>query len=171
MARPDLVRKLVILNVPHPSAILRELKRNSKQKIRLLYQLFFRLPLLPELFMRLFGRALMRRAGRFKPEEIDAYAHAWSLTPMMNYYRAVPRSRGTLKKLSRTIEMPVLIIWGDREPVFLDANLEDLGAWITDVRIERVPRAGHFVQHDARERVNQLLIDFASTPTTAPRSN
>lgn len=168
MARPELVRKLVILNVPHPAAIARELSRSTRQKLKLLYQLFFRLPVLPELFMRIFGRMLLRRAGRFTRDEVDAYAKQWHLTPMLNYYRAVPRSRGTLKKLFRRIDVPVLIVWGEHEPVFNASAIEDLGAWVTDVRIERIPGAGHFVQHDARERVNEL-ISYAIR-AIAPRS-
>jgi epoxide hydrolase 4 len=169
MARPELVRKLVILNVPHPAAIARELARSTPQKLKLLYQLFFRLPVLPELFMRLFGRLLLRRAGRITRAEADAFARQWrgNLTPMLNYYRAVPRSRGTLKKLFRRIDAPVMIVWSEHEPVFNASALEDLGAWVTNVRIERVAGAGHFVQHDAREEVTRLLIDFASTPATA----
>lgn len=161
MARPELVRKLVILNVPHPAAIARELGRSTRQKLKLTYQLFFRLPALPELFMRLFGRVLLRRAGRITREEADAYARQWALTPMLNYYRAVPRSRGLLRRTLRKIEVPVLIIWSEHEPVFNAAAIEDLGAWVSDVRIERIAGAGHFVQHDARQRVNQLLIEFA----------
>lgn len=143
MARPELVRKLVILNVPHPAAIARELRRSTKQKLKLLYQLVFRLPVLPELAMRLFTR--IRRD---------------SLTPMFNYYRAVPRSRGTLKKLFRRIDVPVMIVWSEREPVFNASAIEDLGAWVADVRIERIPGAGHFVQQDAPARVHELLLDF-----------
>lgn len=169
MMRPDLIRKLVIVNVPPPAAIAREVKRSTRQKLRLLYQLFFRLPLLPELFMRVFGRTLMRAAGDFTREEIDAYAKQWrgSLTTMLNYYRALPRSRGAMRAIFRKLAMPVLILWGGREPVFLASALEDLDAWLTDARIERFPRAGHFVQRDEPERVSQLLIEFASTPATA----
>jgi pimeloyl-ACP methyl ester carboxylesterase len=170
MMRPDLIRKLVIASVPHPAAIAREIKRSNKQKVRLLYQLFFRLPVLPELFMRLFGRKLLRVAGRFTPDEIDAYVKQWrngSLTPMLNYYRALPRSRGALRKIFRKLDMPVLILWGEREPVFLASTIEDMGEWVSDVHIERFPRARHFVQCDEPDRVSQLLIDFASTPATA----
>jgi pimeloyl-ACP methyl ester carboxylesterase len=164
--RPDLMRKLVIASVPHPAAIAREMRRSKKQKLKLTYQLFFRLPVLPELFMRVFGRMLMRMAGPFTPEEIAAYARQWrgSLTTMLNYYRATPRSRGALRKIFRKLEMPVMILWGEREPVFLGSTIEDLGAWVSDVRIERFPRAGHFVQREEPERVSQLLIEFASTP-------
>lgn len=166
MMRPELVRKLVILNVPHPAAIARELQRSSKQKLKLLYQLFFQLPVLPELFMRFGGRTLLRRAGRYSEDEIETYARQWragSLTPMLNYYRAMRGARGEMRKRFRRIEVPVLIIWGEREPVFLASALDDLDAFVADVRIARVPKAGHFVQRDAPERVSELLIEFAKS--------
>ncbi len=160
MARPELVRKLVILNVPHPAAIARELGRSTKQKLKLLYQLFFRLPVLPELFMRMFGLLFFRD-----------YAKDWALTPMLNYYRAVPKSRGMLRKTLRRIDAPVMILWSEREPVFNASAIEDLDAWVTNVRIERIAGAGHFVQNDRREQVNRLLIEFAATPATAQPPN
>lgn len=166
MLRPELVRKLVILNVPHPAAIAREVKRSTRQKLNLLYQLFFQLPLLPELFMRLCGPALLRRAARFSEDEIGAYTQQWrkgSLTAMLNYYRAMRVSRGEMRKRFRRIEVPVLIIWGEREPVFLPSGLDDLNAFVSDVRIERIARAGHFVQRDAPERVSELLCEFAAS--------
>ena len=164
MMRPDLVHRLVILNVPHPAAIARELRRSRRQKAKLLYQLFFQLPVLPELFMRLFGRTLLRRAGRFTREEIDAYATEWrgSLTTMLNYYRAIGKSRTIMRKLFRRIDMPVLILWGEREPVFLDSALDDLGEWVSDVRIERIANAGHFVQTDAPDEVTRHIAGFAA---------
>ncbi|HUR82884.1 MAG TPA: alpha/beta hydrolase [Thermoanaerobaculia bacterium] len=173
MMRPDLVRKLVILNVPHPAAIAREMRRSTKQKVKLLYQLFFQLPLLPEIFMKLFGGLLLRFSGRFTRDEIRAYRQEWrgSLTPMLNYYRAINKSRAAMRKHFRRIDAPTLIVWGEHEPVFQASALDDLGEWVTNVHIERVPRAGHFVQTDAPEEVSRLLIDFASTPATAPPPN
>ena len=171
MIRPDLVRKLVILNVPPPAAIARELRRSWRQRFNVLYQLFFQLPVLPELFMRAFGRLLLHRAGRFTREETAEYRNEWrsSLTPMLHYYRALKRSRGLMRKLFRRIDVPTLILWGEREPVFLPSSLEDLGQWVTDVRIERIPRAGHFVQTDAPERVTELLVDFMRQPSLPGR--
>jgi epoxide hydrolase 4 len=163
MIRPDLVRKLVILNVPHPYAFARELKRSRKQKLRVAYQLFFQLPLLPELFMRVFGRTLLRRGGTFTADELDDYTRMWrgSMRTMLHYYRAMGVTRGQLRPLMRRIDVPVLIIWGEREPVFIPDTLLDLEEWVPDLRIERIPRARHWVHHDAPERVNELLIGFA----------
>jgi len=31
---------------------------------------------------------------------------------------------------------------------------------VPNVRVERLPEATHWVQHDAPERVNELLIEF-----------
>ena len=171
MYRPDLLRKLVIINVPHPAAIARELKRSTRQKVNLLYQLFFQLPVLPELLMRLLGRAFLKRAARYTPDEIDDYLRQWrrgGLTPMLNYYRAIGKSRAEMKKRYSRIEIPTMIIWGGREPVFLPAAIEDIGEWVPNARIERLPGIGHFAQHDAAERVSQLIIEFAATPATAP---
>lgn len=172
MLRPELLRGLVILSVPHPAAIAREVKRSTRQKINLAYQLFFQLPVLPELAMRLFGRAMLRRAARFSEDEIDVYARHWraNATTMLHYYRAMRRlGRGELRKLQRRIDVPALLLMGEREPVFLPSTLEGTGEWVPHVRIEVLRGMGHFLPHDGAETVNPLLIDFArrATPATA----
>jgi pimeloyl-ACP methyl ester carboxylesterase len=165
MIHPDLVSKLVILNVPHPALFARELKRSGKQRAKAAYQLFFQLPVLPELFMRVFGRTLMKKAGRFTPEQIDAFAANWktSMTPMLHYYRAMRRTRGELRKIMRRIDVPTMIIWGEWEPVFVPQTLVGTEEWVPHLRIARVPKAGHFIQNDAPERVNELLLEFLSS--------
>lgn len=162
MMRPDLVRKLVILNVPHPAAFSRELHRRSAQKLRVAYQALFQLPVIPELLMRAFGRWLLSRLGPFTKEQLDDYARAWrgSLTPMFDWYRALRRSRGKLKRLMRRIDAPVLVIWGTREPVFVKETLENVGEWVPDLCVEKIEGAGHFVQHEAAGRVTELLLEF-----------
>lgn len=159
--RPDLVRKLVVINVPHSSAILREVARSNKQKLRLAYQLFFQLPLLPELFMRVFGKALMRRAGRIPPDLIEMYAKQWrtNINSMMNYYRALRLSRNDMRAMPR-IEVPVTIVWGKYEPVFLRGTIENLDKWVANVNVVEV-KAGHFAQHDAFEDVRDVIVATA----------
>jgi epoxide hydrolase 4 len=170
MLRPDLVKRLVIIGVPHPAVFVRELKRSMRQRLRASYNLFFQLPLLPELFMKIFGKMLMRRGARFTRAEIDEYARAWrgSLTTMLHYYRAMPRTRGQLRPMMKRIDMPVLLLWGADEPVFVREAWQDYDEWCPDIRIVRVENAGHFVQTDAPDVVNESVIAFA-TPATAPR--
>lgn len=162
MSRPDLVRRLVVLNLPHPSAISRVLLRSTAQKMRFTYQLFFQLPLLPELMMRLRGRKILRRSGRFTEEDLDRYETAWrgSLKPMLHYYRALPSSRPETKEMTAPLQMPSMLIWGEREPVMLPETVDVTAELVPGIRIERIANAGHFVQTDAPQRVNELLVDF-----------
>ncbi len=165
MMRPELIRKLAVLNTPHPVPFLRELRRSTRQKLKMAYQLLFQPPLLPELLMRPLLPLLLRFGGRFTPEEIREYRKAWrdpaSRRAMANYYRAVRRHRGELRQWMRPIPMPVLLIWGVREPVFLASTTEDFGEYVPDLRIVRVAHAGHFVQTDAPAIVSELLVEFA----------
>lgn len=161
MSRPDLVRRLVVLNIPHPVPFLRELRASRSQKLRLAYQLLFLPPLLPELLMPIVLPRLLRGFSR---EEINEYKKAWAKPGarrgMANYYRAIRRYRGELRPLIHRIDIPTLLIWGEKEPVFTAATLEGMEEWVTDLRIAKIGGAGHFVQTDEPELVTDLLLEF-----------
>lgn len=164
MSRPELVDKLAVLNIPHPVPFLRELRTSRAQKLRMVYQLFFQPPLLPELSMPLLLPLMMRRAGRFTRAEIAEMKTAWrkpgALRGMANYYRAIRRYRGDLKPLVRKLEIPALIVWSEREPVMRPETLEGTEEWVPRLRIAKIAGAGHFVQTDEPEIVNDLLVEF-----------
>jgi pimeloyl-ACP methyl ester carboxylesterase len=163
MTRPELVSKLVILNSPHPVPYARELRRRKEQKLRATYQLLFAMPVVGNLFVRAF-LALMPRAANFTAGELRTMREMWrkpgAIEGMKNYYTAMMRHRSELRKLVRPIDIPTLLIWGERDPVFIRATTEDFGDYVPNLRVERIAKAGHFVQTDAPERVNELLIEF-----------
>jgi pimeloyl-ACP methyl ester carboxylesterase len=164
MLHPEVISKLVILNAPHPAPLSREVKRQFGQKLRLSYQLFFQPPRVPEMLLPFVLPQMMKRAGRFTPEEIDRYREAWrkpgALHGMASFYRAVARSRRGLRSIMRPIEIPTMLIWGERDPVFTRETTENFSEWVPNLRVERIARAGHFVQTDAPDRVNELLLEF-----------
>lgn len=163
MLHPTVLDRLVVLNSAHPVPLVRELQR-FRQKIRFSYQLYFQLPLLPELTMPFVLPRMMRRAARFTEEEIAVMKESWrgrdARRGMANYYRALRRERGALRSLLRPIDIPVLYIFGMRDPVFLPETADGYGDWVPNVRVERIANAGHFVQTDAPEQVNELLLGF-----------
>ncbi|MGZ8830906.1 MAG: alpha/beta fold hydrolase [Thermoanaerobaculia bacterium] len=165
MMRPELLRKLVVLNMPHPVPLVREIHRSTRQKLRLAYQLFFRLPMIPELLMPLILPTVLRRAGHFKREEIAEYKNVWrdfeTRRGMAHYYRAGLRYGGELRQHIVPIELPTLLIWGERDPVFTRETTENFDESVPNLRIARIARAGHFVQTDAPDQVSELLVDFA----------
>ena len=79
---------------------------------------------------------------------------------MLNYYRAIGRYGREIGRLIVPIAAPTLLIWGERDPVFIRATTENFSEYVPDLRVERIAGAGHFVQTDAAERVNELVVEF-----------
>jgi pimeloyl-ACP methyl ester carboxylesterase len=79
---------------------------------------------------------------------------------MLNYYRA---SMSAPSKLA-TIKTPTRIIWGEEDVALGLPLLNGLDEHIPGVDIQRVPNASHWVNEDAPERVNELIIDFLRQP-------
>jgi pimeloyl-ACP methyl ester carboxylesterase len=164
MCHSDVVSRLVVMNSPHPVPYGRELRSSSSQKLRAAYQLFFAMPLLPRLVVRPLLAPVMRRMARLTDEELAEYRTSWrkqrATQSMLNYYRALKRYRGELRAVIKRIDVPTMLIWGERDPVFIRATSENFSEWVPDLRVERLPEAGHFVQSEAPEKVNELLIAF-----------
>ena len=172
MHRPDLVDRLVILNAPHPAAYLREVRRPA-QMLRSWYVGFFQVPWLPERSIRANDYAALRRLfrtdparpGAFSEEDIARYVRAFAepgaLTGAINYYRAAARQgAGHVRRSVRPVAAPTLVVWGDRDRYLVPELTQGLEKWVPDVRVERLPAASHWVQHDEPARVNELLVEF-----------
>ncbi len=170
MRHPAVVRKLAILNVPHTARML-EGFRTARQLRKSWYMFFFQIPRLPEHLLARDDYSFAKRSLRadspdaFSDEDLERYVQAWSqpgaLTAMIDYYRAALRRspRSTARQLV-PIEAPTLVIWGQRDR-HLGAELADPGPhWAPDRRIEWIPDATHWVQHDAAEQVSELLMEF-----------
>jgi pimeloyl-ACP methyl ester carboxylesterase len=163
MHHPEAVDRLVILNAPHPAAYLRELRRTPSQVLRSWYVLFFQLPWLPEWSIRAFDFAMLRWLFRGKDAAryVEAFTDRRSLTAAINYYRAAFRAGpGAMVRGVRPVRAPTLVIWGGRDRYLVPQLADRLEQWVPNVRVVRLPRASHWVQHDEPGRVNQLLIDF-----------
>jgi pimeloyl-ACP methyl ester carboxylesterase len=172
LTHSDVVERLVVLNAPHPAAFFREL-RTPRQLLKSWYMFFFQLPALPEALCRRnnfawLERALRRdpvRPGAFSDDDLCRYKLALSrpgaLTAAINYYRALFRytPRRLLGRMP-PITVPTLLIWGEQDRYLGLALTEGLDRWVPGLRVERIADASHWVQADAPERVNQLLLDF-----------
>jgi epoxide hydrolase 4 len=175
MRHPEVVEKLAILNVPHPERMLSGF-RTARQLRKSWYMFFFQIPGLPEKMIERDGFSFFKRSLRadsreaFSDTDLECYVEAWSrpgaLTAMVNYYRAALRRspKAALAGLRR-IDTPTLVIWGERDRHLGAALAEPLAQWVSNVRVERLPEATHWVQHDAPERVSELLLElFAEAP-------
>jgi pimeloyl-ACP methyl ester carboxylesterase len=165
-AHPELVRKLVVMNAPHPAIYYRVLRR-SLQLLRSWYILFFQLRGIAEwvITRRWVFRWMMRQLVAQKEVMTEARVEAGRrelLRPgaargAMSYYRALLRWP---LECGRRIEAPTLILWGEADPSLDTRLLEDLPKYVDQVTVQRVPGAGHFVHWEEPERVLRELAAF-----------
>ena len=171
-AYSEMVAHLIILNAPHPAAFKRELRTFSQLR-KSWYMFFFQLPYIPEAGFRAWNYAALEtslrqdpvRRDAFTAQDITRYKAAMSepgaLTAAINYYRANLRYLWSDSSwFTDIITRPTLIIWGEHDRYLSIRLLNDLDQWVTDLRIERIPHGSHWIQVDAYERVNELIINF-----------
>ena len=172
LLHPQRIAKLAVLNVPHPSVMRKFLRTRPRQLLRSWYMFFFQLPWLPEALFSAFNfragsRSLLRssRAGTFSAEAFDQYRAAWSqpgaLTAMINWYRALFRTR--IKFQNKTVRVPTRILWGERDDFLLTEMAHESLRYCTSAELFTFANATHWLQHEEPARVSELLIDFFRT--------
>ena len=158
--RPDLLRSLTALSVPHPAAFVQAMF-TSNQGRRSRYMLFFQLPWWPErqLSSGQTWERLLRSTG------MSAEAAARDAEPMrdraaargaLNWYRAMllspPRS------VRAKITVPTLYVWSDR-----DRAIGPKGAALTPRFVagpytyEVLEGVSHWIPDEAPEQLDALL--------------
>lgn len=186
LQKPERLKRLVILNAPHPYIFQKSLFTSRAQRRASSYVRLFRIPGLERVAMaiglrKLATRTFARMAKRnaLPPEEIDAYVREWSqpgaLAAMLNWYRAakvkVPPawlptlSPRWLKLPFPKVTVPTLVVWGMKDTALLPMQIEGLDSHVEDLRLVTDPESGHFITWDNPELVNQAIRDFlAETP-------
>jgi epoxide hydrolase 4 len=171
--RPDVVRRLAILNAPHPGAFARDL-RHPAQLRRSWYIAFFQLPRLPEWTIARNDYALLRascaavnRARRtevFTQDDVErfvaAFARPGAATAAINYYRALARGGQRAISPLRRIDAPTLVLWGERDPALGVELLDGLDRYVANLDVQRFSNAGHWLNQERPEDVTRALDAF-----------
>jgi pimeloyl-ACP methyl ester carboxylesterase len=181
--RPQLMRRLAIINSPHPGTFLRELKTNPKQQAASAYMNFLIRPdaerlLAQDDYRRLWDFFLGMGAGRaadgsgygWLTDEVKArYRAVWDrgLTGGLNYYRASPLRPPRpedpaavtieLPREMLTISLPTLVLWGLGDTALPPELVDGLEAYIPQLTLERVPDATHWIVHEQPQPVIAAL--------------
>ncbi len=160
--RPELVRTLTAISVPHPLAFLDAVLR-SAQGLRSWYILAFQLPRLPEVAASMRGGVFeqgLRRSGmtteeiaRFRTEMVDYGAMPGAL----GWYRAVPLlDRGLL---NGSVSVPTTFIWSDGD-IAVDRRSAERTEKYVDAPYEFVILAGvsHWAPTQAADECTEAIL-------------
>ncbi len=158
MTHPDKTDRLIILNLPHPKGLMRELVHNPQQRKNSAYARAFQEP---GAHKKLTPDALASWVK--EPEARKRYVEAFkrsSMEGMLHYYKAnYPREPYKDDREFPKVQCPVLMIHGLDDPYLLPGALNDTWKWLEkDLTLVTVPKAGHFVHRDATEVVNKALV-------------
>lgn len=155
----------------------RELATNpSQQKASAYFNLFTS----PQAEATLSGNGYQRLTAVFgntlNDEERKAYIEAWSrpgaLTGGLNYYRAAqlrspvdgarPEPSAARQPVAQMppLNMPVLVVWGEKDTALLSGNLNGLEQHVRILQVKRIPEGSHWVIHEQPETVIRLIREF-----------
>ncbi|GAA3997674.1 alpha/beta hydrolase [Sphingomonas humi] len=182
------LKRLVIINAPHPLLFQKSLIEDADQRAASQYITAFRNPGFEKAVEAMGWDAFFDKSfsghvdlATIPPEEKAEYLAEWSqpgvFTAMLNWYRGsaltVPPPGVTLPlpdfllRAFPSVKVPTLVIWGMRDKALLPLQLDGLDALIDDLTVERVPDAGHFVPWEKPEAVAAPLRTFLARHTEA----
>ena len=167
MNLPEMTERLIILNLPHPNGMGRELATNEEQQRNSSYartfqeksasdpDVFFGMPMTAQTMSGWVTDQEARRhyVEAFERSDFDA---------MLNYYkRNYPRNDGSAAAAPPElpkVKMPVLQFHGLADTALHSDGLNDTWNWLEkDLTLVTVPGVGHFVQQDAAEIVTTTM--------------
>ncbi len=173
---PARLKRLVIINAPHPGTFLRELQHNPAQQVASAYmnrlrehdaEAFFAEDDFRRLWQLFTG---MGAAAAWLDEAAKAqYRAVWQrgLRGPINYYRASPMFPPTAGDASVmtlgfppefvTVKVPTTVLWAEQDRALLPGLLDGLEAFVPDLRIVRFAQATHWVVHEEPQRVAEEI--------------
>lgn len=176
-AYPEMVEKLIVLNIPHPAKFAQGL-RTPEQLLKSWYILAFQLPFLPEFLLQLndyqaikeafLGMAIDKTA--FSEADLNAYRDAaakpGALTAMVNYYRGIFPLLFNNEPEWQILEVPTLTIWGEADTALGKELTYGTEAYVRDWQIKYIPDCSHWVQQEQPALVNAYIWEFLQQSST-----
>ena len=187
-SQPQLIKKLAIINSPHPGTFLRELQHSPTQQAASAYMNFLIRPdaeklLAEDDFRRLFeffmpfgsvkGANPDTKAPRITPDWLSAevkaqYRDVWQrgLTGPLNFYRASPLRPGpdiaklVIPRELLVVHVPTQVLWGMGDIALPPGLLDGLADFVPNIQLEQVEGATHWIIHEKTELVAQHLQRF-----------
>lgn len=190
--RPELIKRLLIINAPHPATFLRELLTSPAQQASSAYMNFLCRPdaealLAEDDFRRLWpfftsmGAASPTHPGGgwLTEDQREQYRAVWrqGLTGGLNYYRASPLRppqssddaihRVVFPPEAVTVNVPTTVLWGEADTALPPGLLDGLEHWVPRMELIRVPDATHWIVHEQPDLVAHTIARLASSPPSA----
>ena len=181
-AQPACMKKLAIINSPHPGTFLHALQHSPSQQAASAYMNFLIRPdaealLAEDDYRRLWAffdqLGAADSAHPWLTEAVKAqYRAVWAhgLSGPLNYYRASPlrpprpgdpaAAAVTLPRAMLEVHVPTLVIWGSGDTALPPTLLDGLEIFVPQLTLRRVEDATHWIVHEQPDLVTRHLQQF-----------
>ena len=161
MTRPEMTEKLVILNLPHPRGLGRELANNPEQRKNSAYARRFQQEgahtnLTAE------GLTFWIKEPAVRARYVEAFRRS-DFEAMLNYYKRNYPREPYIEDTSPVVKVkcPVLMIHGLKDKALGQAALNGNWQYVErDFTLVTVPEADHWVQQDAADFVTRAMVSW-----------
>ena len=188
---PQRLKRLVIVNSPHPATFVRELQTNPAQQAASAYMNFLCRPDAEELLSEndyarmwpFFAGTPSAPGGDWLTEAVkNQYRAVWNqgMRGPVNYYRASPVKPATPQDQSLmqiqfppeavTVRIPTLVVWAEADTALLPSLIDGLEVFVPKLTLVRVPRATHWVIHEQPALVARLIDEFLAAKEGAAQT-
>lgn len=156
------VDHLVVLSVGHPATTR---AHGFEQYEKSWYMFLFQFPGVAEAWLSDSGWENFRAWTRHPDADavVGELEANGSLTPGLNYYRAnlTPEVLASRGRALPAVQVPTMGVWSSGDIALTERQMTDSAQNVgAEWRYERLERVGHWMQLEAPDEVNRLLIDF-----------
>ena len=179
-AYPELIKRCVILAIPHPVEVKRTLKTSLRHCIRSFHWFLFQIPWLPEFLIRRGNGAFLKFLWRLWSPNFNDKQHVDELITLhiqdkgipntLAYYRAAmqkkyrdPALSKVFSRLDNQVNVPTKVICGQQDMrKELLPRQQDLLAESAQYQWELVDNAGHFLHREQPKIINEAILEWLS---------
>ncbi len=157
----DRVISWTALSVPHLDAFFDAINTDKDQQRKSQYINFFKKPILPELYFKIFGytylKDIWRKSSQLEIEKyLEVFKQRGALKASLNWYRA---NMNNEDKFIGDITTPTLIIYGLKDMAIGEKSVDESEKYLKgDYKIEKL-ESGHWLIQESFEAVSKSIIN------------
>ena len=182
LALPQLLRRLIIINAPHPYLFMQALAHDPQQQAASAYMNWLRADGAEDVLAKddfklmdgFFTGLGVATETWFTAAVRERYHACWrkGLHGGLNYYRASPlyppigddpgarRLVDAMQPADYLVTVSTAVIWGMADTALPATLLDGLDRFVLDLEIEQVVGCSHWIVHEQAEKINHLIGSF-----------
>jgi len=156
----DRIISWTALSVPHLDAFFESINTDKEQQQKSQYMSFFKKPILPELYFKIFGykylKDIWRKSSTLEIEKyLEVFKQRGALKSSLNWYRA---NINNSNNMIGNIDTPTLILYGIKDMAIGEKSVDESAKYLKgEYNIEKLD-VGHWLIQESFESVSNSIL-------------